>query len=153
MRLPIKGEGLGAIIKSTVAGLPGAGEDEAGTASLREKLETAEAEARKLREETERLKKTLDKEIPQGKGRELYIETLKEGALRCDREGNLLDAFHLYRRVLRLDPEDIEALYQVATIYYSAGLKDKAAQTLRAILEIDPSQERAAESLESMEDD
>ncbi|MGK7344192.1 MAG: tetratricopeptide repeat protein [Candidatus Nitrospinota bacterium M3_3B_026] len=151
LKLPIKGEGLGAIIKSTTGGVPGAGAKE--DTALKKKLRARENEVENLRKEADRLRKTLDKEIPQGKGRELYIETLKERAAQSDGEGNLLDAFHLYRRVLRLDPEDIEALYQVATIYYSAGLKGKAAQILRAILEIDPSQERAAESLESMEDD
>ncbi len=89
--------------------------------------------------------------IPEGADRELFIEALKERALEFDQNGNLLDAFHLYRRVLRIDPSDTGTLYNIATIYYSADMKQKAVECLRAILEIDPSAELAAESLEEIE--
>jgi len=82
---------------------------------------------------------------------EMELEALRAKADEFDRKGNLLDAFHLYRRIIRLNQEDIGALYRIATIYYSVGMGDKAAQALRFILELDPDQQRAAESLAELE--
>lgn len=89
--------------------------------------------------------------VPEGADRELFLEALKERASEFDKSGNLLDAFHLYRRVLRIDQSDMKALYNVATIYYSAGMTERAVECLHAILEVDPSQELAAENLEEIE--
>ncbi|VAX22827.1 hypothetical protein MNBD_NITROSPINAE01-1773 [hydrothermal vent metagenome] len=117
-KLPIKGQGLKAIIRDT---------------SRESSIGSGEGN------------------IPEGADRKLFIETMKERALEFDQNGNLLDAFHLYRRVLRIDPTDTNTLYSLATIYYSADMKHKAVECLRAILEIDPSAELAAESLEEIE--
>jgi tetratricopeptide (TPR) repeat protein len=116
--------------------------------ALAEKLK---AEIKKLSDESQSLRHTLDAEIPQGQARELLMATLEEGAKEFDRAGNLLDAFHLYRRVLRFDPQNIHALYEIATIYYSAGILPQSAESLRLILEIDPAQKKAKESLEAIE--
>ena len=173
--LPIKGEGLDAIIRATtgddfvfetggeelkreIEKLRGRLEEalkreEAAVSSLESRLAEREEEIGRLREELRGLRKITGDEFPQGAARDLMIDTLREKAEEFDRAGNLLDSFHLYRRVLRLDPANIDALYQIATAYYSAGLKKKAVECLRAILEIDPSQERAAESLEAIEEE
>jgi len=118
--------------------------------ALAEKLK---AEIEKVSTESQSLRRTLDTEIPQGEARELLIETLEKSAAEFDRAGNLLDAFHLYRRVLRLDPHNIRALYEIAAIYYSAGILPQSAESLRLILEIAPAQKKAKESLEAIEEE
>ena len=149
IKLPIEGKGLDAIIRVTT----GAAMAVEAAAPPSAPDHQSEERVGRLAEELERLRKLVDEEIPQGEAGELYLETLKEKAGEFDESGNLLDAFHLYRRALRIDPKNIDALYHIATIYYSAGLKKKAAECLQAVLEIDPSQERAAESLEEIENE
>lgn len=171
-RLPIQGRGLDAIIRDTMAEPLEQPADpaqiaEAKAGQEREKARALElekavadrtafaeklkAEIAKLAEEGQSLRRTLDTEVPQGQAREMLIATLEEGAKEFDQAGNLLDAFHLYRRVLRFDPQNIHALYEIATIYYSAGILPQSAETLRLIQEIDPTQKKAKESLEAIE--
>lgn len=148
--LPIMGKGLETIFRVTT----GQAASEAGVAyssDLAEELEAKDSEIGELRRELSRLEKIVEEEFPQGEARELLVEALKKKAEALDKSGNLLDAFHLYRRVLRLAPKDMETLYNIATIYYSADLLGKASECLRMILEIDPGQEKAAESLEEIE--
>jgi tetratricopeptide (TPR) repeat protein len=173
-RLPIQGKGLDAIIRDTLAepleqpadpaqiAEAKAGEEREKTrASALEKAiadrdaqaEKLKTEIAKLSDESQSLRRTLDTEMPQGQARELLMETLEEGAKEFDQAGNLLDAFHLYRRVLRFDPQNIHALYEIATIYYSAGILPQSAESLRLILEIDPTQKKAKESLEAIEEE
>lgn len=173
-RLPIQGKGLDAIIRDTIAEplepsvdpaqiaeLKAGRESEKARASALEKAvadrealaEKLKAEIEKLSDEGQSLRRTLDTEIPQGEARELLIETLEKSAEEFDRAGNLLDAFHLYRRVLRLDQQNIHALYEIAAIYYSAGILPQSAESLRLILEIDPAQKKAKESLEAIEEE
>lgn len=173
-RLPIQGRGLDAIIRDTLAEpvapvIDPAQAVEAKAEQEREKAraialekavadrealaEKLKAEIAKLAGESQSLRRTLDAEIPQGEARELLLETLEKGAKEFDRAGNLLDAFHLYRRVLRFDPQNIQALYEIATIYYSAGILPQSAESLRLMLEIDPSQKKAKESLEAIEEE
>lgn len=172
--LPIQGKGLDAIIRDTLADPVAPVGDPAQMAQIkaeREKeksramalektvadkeglAEKLKAEIAKLAEESHSLRRTLDAEIPQGEARELLIETLEKGAKEFDQGGNLLDAFHLYRRVLRFDPLNIRALYEIAAIYYSAGILPQSAESLRLILEIDPAQKRAKDSLEAIEEE
>lgn len=173
-RLPIQGKGLDAIIRDTlaeplepdvdpavIAELKAGRESEKARATALEKaVADRDALAEKLKEEMEKLaaesqslRRTLDVEIPRGEARGLLVETLEKSAAEFDRSGNLLDAFHLYRRVLRLDPQNIRALYEIAAIYYSAGILPQSAESLRLILEIDPSQKKAKESLEAIEEE
>ena len=173
-RLPIQGKGLDAIIRDTIAEplepavdpaqiaelKAGRESEKARTAALEKAVADREALAEKLKAEIEKvstesqsLRRTLDTEIPQGEARELLIETLEKSAAEFDRAGNLLDAFHLYRRVLRLDPHNIRALYEIAAIYYSAGILPQSAESLRLILEIAPAQKKAKESLEAIEEE
>lgn len=173
-RLPIHGRGLDAIIRDTLAEPLEAPADPALIAQAQAELEREKSRADTLEKEaTERealaeklkaqiasladegqaLRRTLDTEIPQGEARQMLLETLEKGAKEFDQAGNLLDAFHLYRRVLRFDPQNIGALYETATIYYSAGILPQAAETLRLILEIDPEQKKARESLEAIEEE
>ena len=79
---------------------------------------------------------------------EMELDALRAKAGEFDRKGNLLDAFYLYRRIIRMNPNDIDALYHVATIYYSAGMTVKAKSVLQLIVDMDPGQQRAMESLE-----
>lgn len=125
--------------------------DQEKLAELKIKFKKKTSAIAKLKAEITELKKTVSEEIPQGAGRELLADTLKEKGEEFDKAGNLLDAFHLYRRALRLYPDDIETLYKLAVIYFSADMKVKTIECLRAILEIDPSHQRAAESLEQIE--
>ncbi len=129
-KIAIQGAGLDAIIRDTTKKRP-----------------SEEKETDSLKEEPEKLEKNMGVEAAEGQDRELLIETLKKRAAEFDDGENLLDAFHLYRRVLRLKPDDVEALYQLATMYYSAEMRDKAIECLYAILEIDPEHRRAAENL------
>lgn len=173
-RLPIQGRGLDAIIRDTIAEpfAPSVDTTQIGELKAqteREKARVAElektvadkealaealkADIARLSEESRSLRKTLDTEIPQGDAREILIETLRKAADGFDKKGNLLDAFHLHRRILRLDPHNIPSLYEVAAIYYSAGILRQSVETLRLIVEIDPSQTRAKESLEAMEEE
>ena len=173
-RLPIQGRGLDAIIRDTLAEPLEQPADPAQIAEAkaeqeREKARTIalektvadrdalaeklKAQIAKLAGESQSLRRTLDTEIPQGQARELLMETLEKGAKEFDQAGNLLDAFHLYRRVLRFDPQNIHALYEIATIYYSAGILPQSAESLRLILEIDPAQKKAKESLEAIEEE
>jgi tetratricopeptide (TPR) repeat protein len=173
-RLPIQGRGLDAIIRDTlaepftpavdpaqVAELKAGRESEKSRAlSLEKAVAERDALAGKLKaqivrleDDSRSLRRTLDEEIPQGEARELLVETLEKGAQEFDRAGNLLDAFHLHRRVLRLDPQNIRALYEIAAIYYSAGILPQSAESLQMILEIDPAQARAKESLEAVEEE
>jgi tetratricopeptide (TPR) repeat protein len=173
-RLPIQGRGLDAIIRDTLAEPLEQPADPAQIAEAkaeqeREKARTIalektvadrdalaeklKAQIAKLADESQSLRRTLDTEIPQGQARELLMETLEKGAKEFDQAGNLLDAFHLYRRVLRFDPQNIHALYEIATIYYSAGILPQSAESLRLILEIDPAQKKAKESLEAIEEE
>ncbi|MDH5477575.1 MAG: hypothetical protein OEY50_04535 [Nitrospinota bacterium] len=84
---------------------------------------------------------------------EMELDALRAKAGEFDRKGNLLDAFYLYRRIIRMNPNDIESLYHVATIYYSAGMTVKAKSVLQLIVDMDPGQQRAMESLEELEKD
>lgn len=172
--LPIQGKGLDAIIRDTmadpvapvadpslIAQVNAEREKEKSRATSLEKAvadrealaEKLKAEIEKLAVESQSLRRTLDTEIPQGEAREMLIETLEKGAKEFDRGGNLLDAFHLYRRVLRFDPQNIGALYEIAAIYYSAGILPQSAESLRLILEIDPAQKKAKESLDAIEEE
>ncbi len=170
-RLPIEGKGLGAIIRDTTRDEPGvvSEEDRAELESvkrdfkeksvsytkriedLRSELSGQEAKAQFLENEIIYLKKIFADEIPQTEDAELMIETFRRKAEEFERKKNLLDAFYLYRRIIKLDPQNINALYQLATIYYSVDFPGKAAECLRAILEIDPDHTEAAESLEEIE--
>jgi len=149
--LPIQGAGLEAIVRDTTGDDFSRGGDPAGLSgkieALRGRLAEKETAAAALGAEVRALKKTIAEEIPGAEGSDLAIDTFIGRAREFNREGNLLDAFHLYRRILRLDPRHIDALYELATIYYSADLTGRAAECLRAIIEIDPSQTRAADSL------
>ena len=166
-KLPIKGEGLGAIIKDTLASPPEpsadpeeiarlkkALEEEASKAeSYASKVEESETAAQNLSREVDELRKKLDEEIPRGDAREMLIDTMRETAKKFDAAGNILDSFHLYRRILRINPDDLGALYEIATIYYSAGLASRAAECLRALLELAPNDSRAAENLAAIEEE
>ncbi|VAX21553.1 hypothetical protein MNBD_NITROSPINAE04-1310 [hydrothermal vent metagenome] len=166
-RLSIEGKGLEAIIRDTSKDIPAPREnaDEAQVEALkkeaslykgkieklRSRLTRQEGKASSLENEMERLKKIFTDEIPQSEDPELVIETFREKAEEFDRKKNLLDAFYLYRRIIRMDQQNVNALYQLATIYYSADFPSKAAELLRAILEIQPDHAGAAESLEEIE--
>jgi len=171
--LPIKGAGLKAIVINTIKEPP-----PGGSTGRHERIDALKEDIKRLslaydekvkglendvgehekkymscREELENLRRTVAREIPVGEEAKLVIARLREKAEQFDRNQNLLDAFYLYRRIIRLDPKNIDAFYEVAAIYYSVDLFDKAAECLRAILEIDPSQSRAAESLEEIENE
>ena len=139
-------------------------EDSRTVSELMLRLEEKSREAGKLGKQVAELERRIaalsmaaverEKEIKAksaGGGAELELETLRARADEFGRKGNLLDAFHLYRRIIRMNPEDISALYRIAGIYYSAGLIGKAAQALRIILELDPDQKEASESLMELE--
>ncbi len=171
--LPIKGAGLKAITTNTIKEPPPEGSEvqreqidalrkdierlsaayDAKIRGLEKEVGEYEKKYASCHEELENLRKTIAREMPVGEEAKLVIAGLKEKAEQFDRNQNLLDAFYLYRRIIRLDPENIDAFYEVAAIYYSVDLFDKAAECLRAILEIDPSQSRAAESLEEIENE
>lgn len=137
-KILIEGAGLDAIIRDTTKKRPSGNEG------------ATDKEIKSLKEELEQLKKKVDVEAIEGQDRKMLIDTLKKRAEEFDDGENLLDAFHLYRRVLRLAPDDVEALYQLATMYYSADMREKAMECLYAILEIDPDHKRAAENLEEL---
>lgn len=166
-RLPIKGKGLEAIIRDTSKEQPEQdnGVDKAEldalkteTSShksqmeqLRMKLAEQESKAASLENEITYLKNIFTDEIPKNEDPELMIETFREKAEEFDRKSNLLDAFYLYRRIIRMDQQNVNALYQLATIYYSADFPSKAVELLRAIVEIEPDHAEAKESLEEIE--
>lgn len=166
-RLPIKGKGLGAIIRDTSKDRPNR-DDSAGNAEfealktetssyknqiaeLRLKLTEQERKAVSLESDIAHLKKIFIDEIPKSEDPELMIETFREKAEEFDRKNNLLDAFYLYRRIIRMDQRNVNALYQLATIYYSADFPSKAVELLKAIVEIQPDHTKAADSLEEIE--
>ncbi|MBI4667280.1 MAG: hypothetical protein HY751_12830 [Nitrospinae bacterium] len=172
--LPIRGMGLDAVIKDTLADPPAPQPDPEVTARLKAALEKEssalaetqellrlrnaallemDGEKARLASERDRLEKELAEWVPGGAGRELLLAALKERAETFGRAGNLLDAFHLYRRALRLNPLDTGLLYEIATIYYSAGLYHPSAECLRAIVELAPGHERAAENLKALEEE
>ncbi|VAX22582.1 hypothetical protein MNBD_NITROSPINAE03-277 [hydrothermal vent metagenome] len=166
-RPPIKGKGLEAIIRDTSKDMPALRENvneaevealkkeaslyKSKMEKLRSRLTGQEGKACSLENEIERLKKMFTDEIPESEDPELMIETFREKAEEFDRKKNLLDAFYLYRRIIRMDQQNVNALYQLATIYYSADFPSKAAELLRAILEIQPDHAGAIESLEEIE--
>jgi tetratricopeptide (TPR) repeat protein len=102
--------------------------------------------------ERDHLRRAVDTDLPQGEAKRVLIEALLTKGEEHRRGGNLLDAFHLFRRVLRLDPAHVGALKNVAAIYYSAGLLGPTAEALRGVVELDPSQTKAAESLAAVEE-
>ncbi|MBI5814364.1 MAG: hypothetical protein HZB29_01995 [Nitrospinae bacterium] len=166
-KLPIMGRGLDAIIRDTVADSPRPAVDPEEIARLKKAIEEEvskgaqlaarlgekEVLAEKLSEEVKGLRGKLDEEIPQGPARDILVETMRQSADKFDKAGNLLDAFHLYRRILRIAPDDIGALKEVATIYYSAGFLERAAECLRMIVEIEPSNAKTAENLAAIEEE
>ncbi len=105
-----------------------------------------------LTRERDHLRRTIDTELPQGEAKELLVTTLYEKGEEHEKRGNLLDAFHLYRRVLRLAPTHVDALLKVATIYYSAGLLLPAAEALRGVVELVPDRAKVAEQLAVVEE-
>lgn len=159
----IKGDGLFAIIKNTSENavplnkgtVTASSVEEQKNASseldeIKEKIGKEELELAGLTEKVKELRVVLNEEMPEGIDRENILLALKERARSFDDAENLLDAFHLYRRILRIDSADIEALYNLASIYYSADLEEKSAECLEAILDIDPSEARAGEWLDGM---
>lgn len=149
--------GLDAIIRDTTGDEP-PGEQAKERDELKASLDAAREELRTLKskeESAERelaaVKKAFAGDVPEMDDKEMMVAAMNEKAGRFFRDNNLLDAFYLYRRIIRTDPANIGALYRLAAIYYSADILDKAAECLRVILEIDPAQERAAESLREIE--
>ncbi|MDH5636923.1 MAG: hypothetical protein OEZ04_00360 [Nitrospinota bacterium] len=139
-------------------------EDSKTVSELMRRLDEKSREADKLKKKAGKLEQEVgaltqmaldreknSKDTAAQDDKEMELEALRAKADEFDRKGNLLDAFHLYRRIIRLNPEDIGALYRIATIYYSVGMGDKAAQALRFILELDPGQQKAVESLAELE--
>ena len=115
------------------------------TEKLKKQLTQAERELREFASKTAKSGSGAGEDVA------MQIEALRVKAADFDRKGNLLDAFHLYRRIIRLNPADSGALYQIAELYYSAGMISKAIEVLRMVLELDPAHERAAESLGELE--
>ncbi|MBI4828766.1 MAG: tetratricopeptide repeat protein [Nitrospinae bacterium] len=149
MAAPRRGLGLRAIIRDTT-GDPVPGElSRAEVEALRRSFEEA---AKGKEAELEALRAKLREELPGPEEMPMAVAALREKARQFEQRGNLLDAFHLYRRIIRLDPRDTGALYQLAALYYSVELTEKAAEILTMILEIDPGQTRAAESLNALKD-
>ncbi len=175
IRKPIAGKGLLAIIADTSDVQAGAGLDLAAIRErvINELSKTHETDLLKTREETraeltaefdealdekekeiigllkklDEKQKLIDEEFPEGGAQELLIESYIQRATEFEQEENLLDAFYLCRKIIRLDPKNIKALYAVSAIYYSADLLEKSIKVLGFILEIDPAQERAKQSL------
>ncbi len=155
------GVGLRAIIRDTTSErhLPLPGGPDEGTLQLKTEIERLEEEGenavlgirgeldvakeanRSLVNEIESLRKTVFEEMPNEDEVELVVKTLRERAEKFERGENLLDAFNIYRRILRLSPSDLKALYCLATIYYSAGIVGRAINCLEAILEWDSTQD------------
>jgi len=149
MNAPRKGLGLGAIIRDTT-GDPAPGE--LSRAQVEELRRSFEQTTREKDEELAALRAKLKEELPGPEEMPMAVAALREKARQFEQRGNLLDAFHLYRRIIRLDPRDTGALYQLATLYYSVDLTEKAVEILTMILEIDPGQSRAAESLKALKE-
>jgi tetratricopeptide (TPR) repeat protein len=155
----VKGKGIMAVIRQEGGGLPAAGGKSQAPAvsELMLLLDEKAREAEKLKARIagmEKLIEELSRRPPPPAFEDdspLAIDALRAKGEELYRKGVLLDAFYVYRRIIRLNPHDVDALYRVATIYHSARMSAKAADVLRMILEIDPSQARAGESLRELE--
>jgi len=114
-----------------------------------------EREAQKtLQTENARLQKIINDDYPTGAARRLMVDSLFARAEEFENDDeNLLDAFHLYRRIIRLDPSHIPALYAIATLYYSVDIEEKAVEVLEAIVELAPHEQRARETLATLRGD
>ena len=111
-----------------------------------EKLKGRAAELEKIAEKLSRqpAKPSFDDDSIQA------IDALRARGEELYGKGILLEAFYIYRRIIRLDPHDLDALHRVATIYHSAGMSAQAAEVLEMMLEIDPANARAARALRSI---
>ncbi len=139
--LPIKGRGLDAIIRNTT-------DSDITSDSL---PATPEEMARLIswfKDEFE-LARLGDGSIETGSDENLA--ELYSKAENFEKKKNPLDAFHLYRRIIRIDRKNIAALYRIATIYYSAGLLSKTISALTALVELDPDNKRAKASLKAIQ--
>ena len=66
-------------------------------------------------------------------------------------KGDLDSSIQEYESALKIDPRQEVALFNVAEVYALSGKKDKAAETLRRLLAINPDDSEVREKLARLE--
>ena len=93
------------------------------------------------------LKDTKDKLA----GHQETYSTLFRNGLELLKQDQLVDAAGFFNALLIFEPENIKALNNMAVIYFEMAMEEKARESLKRILEIDPDNTLAKENLSIFE--
>jgi len=66
------------------------------------------------------------------------------------RKGRLDEAARQFRHILLLDPNDIDARYELSVILTKQGKIDQAVQEFRRVLDLDPGHKEARRCLQDL---
>ncbi len=78
-------------------------------------------------------------------------EYLKAGELHAEEDLNI-QAIAIYKKVVSIDPEHIEALHRMGALYVEEGFLGNAKSCYERILQISPSDQQAIKALSRIED-
>ena len=89
--------------------------------------------------------------LKNGKKEKAVDEYLKAGELHAEEDLNIR-AIAIYKKVVSIDPEHIEALHRTGTLYVKEGFLGNAKSCYERILQISPSDQQAIKALSRIED-
>ncbi len=89
--------------------------------------------------------------LKNGEKEKAVDEYLKAGELHAEEDLNI-QAIAIYKKVVSIDPKDIEALHRMGTLYVKEGFLGNAKSCYERILQISPSDQQAIKALSGIED-